>query len=48
MKKLNKLDKAVDAIRGRYGMDAVKRATFLESPIYHMSGGIPVDKKNKV
>lgn len=30
--KLEKLDKAVDAIRSRYGTDSVKRASFLEPP----------------
>lgn len=40
-----KLDKAVDAIRGKYGTDSIKRASFLESPIYHMSGGITPDRQ---
>jgi DNA polymerase IV len=43
--KLAKLDKAIDQIRGRYGIDAVKRAAFVQGPIYHMSGGISADKK---
>lgn len=30
--KLEKLDKAVDQIRGRFGMDSIKRASFLETP----------------
>lgn len=30
--KLEKLDKAVDQIRGRFGLDSIKRASFLESP----------------
>lgn len=43
--KLIKLDKAVDCVRDRYGLDAIKRATFLKSSIYHMSGGVPIKKK---
>lgn len=43
--KLEKLDKAIDCIRGRYGADAVMRASFVNSRIYHMSGGISPDKK---
>ncbi len=38
------LDRAVDEIRGRYGKDAVLRACFVESPIYHMIGGIGREK----
>lgn len=44
--KLASLDRAIDDIRNRYGADAVKRASFLKSPIYHMSGGISPDKRN--
>jgi DNA polymerase-4 len=43
--KLEKMDQAIDRIRSRYGIDAVKRATFLECKIDHMSGGISRDKK---
>ena len=43
--KLERLDRAVDTIRRRYGMDAVKRAVFLESPIDHMSGGMSREKR---
>ncbi len=43
--KLVCLDRAVDRIRSRYGADAVKRAVFIKSPIYHMSGGISPDKR---
>lgn len=42
--KQRQLDRAVDAVRARYGMDAVKRAAFLQSPIDHMSGGISREK----
>ena len=43
--KMEKLDKAIDSIRCRYGVDSIKRASFVSSPIYHMSGGITPDKK---
>lgn len=36
--KLEKLDAAIDSIRGRYGVDAVKRASFVKAPIDHVSG----------
>lgn len=39
--KLAVMDRTVDAIRDRFGMDAVKRAVFLNQPVDHMSGGIP-------
>lgn len=38
--KLAALDRTVDAVRERYGCDAVMRAAFLNQPIHHMSGGI--------
>lgn len=43
--KLAKLDKAIDSIRGRYGADAVMRASFVGSDIYHMTGGISPEKR---
>lgn len=43
--RFSKLDAAIDRIRGRYGEDAVMRATFLESPVPHMSGGIDKVKR---
>lgn len=43
--KLEKLEEAIDSIRCRYGVDAVKRAAFIKGPIYHMSGGITPDKR---
>jgi DNA polymerase IV len=46
--KLTKLDKAIDSIRLRYGMDSVKRASFVASPIYHMSGGVKPEKKAEI
>lgn len=44
--KLEKRDAAVDQIRTRYGIDSMKRAAFLESPIDHMSGGISREKRS--
>lgn len=38
--KLERLDRAIDTIRKRYGNDTVMRASFLEGKIDHMSGGI--------
>ena len=43
--KLEKMDATVDRIRGRYGIDSVKRAAFLNSQIDHMSGGISREKR---
>lgn len=43
--KLEKIDKTMDALRKRYGMDSVMRATFLRQPIDHMSGGISREKR---
>lgn len=44
-KKQRQLDRAVDTIRARYGMDAVKRAALLQSPIDHMAGGVSREKR---
>lgn len=43
--KLETLDETVDTIRERFGIDAVMRATFLQQPIDHMSGGIAREKR---
>lgn len=43
---LHNLDAAVDKIRRRYGMDAVKRAVFIGNAIDHMSGGISREKRS--
>ena len=44
--KLNRMDRAIDAIRMRYGADSVKRAVFLENDkIDHLSGGISREKR---
>lgn len=37
--RLRKLDASIDAIRGKYGTDAIRRASFLEGEIRHMTGG---------
>lgn len=46
--KLEKMDEAIDTIRERHGIDAVKRATFLigEGTVDHMSGGIAREKRS--
>lgn len=43
--KLEKLDQAIDSIRQKYGADSVMRASFVNNKIYHMSGGIPPEKR---
>ena len=44
--KLERLDKAVDEIRMRFGMDSIKRASFLnDKAVDHMSGGISREKR---
>lgn len=43
--KLERMDATIDRIRGRYGIDSVKRAVFVGSPIDHMSGGISREKR---
>ncbi len=37
--KLSRVERTVDEVRKRFGADAVMRATFLNRPIHHMSGG---------
>lgn len=44
--KLEKMDAVVDRIRGRYGIDSIMRASFINSPIDHMSGGISREKRS--
>lgn len=44
--KLFRVDDTVDAIRERFGNDTLKRATFVNQPIYHMSGGISREKRS--
>jgi len=44
--KMERLDKAVDEIRKRFGIDSIKRASFLnDKAIDHMSGGISREKR---
>ncbi len=48
--KLERLDQAVDEIRRKFGIDAVKRAVFLDSgdgkrPVDHLEGGISREKR---
>lgn len=43
--KLARMDAAVDAVRERFGADALMRAAFLNQPIDHMSGGISREKR---
>lgn len=47
--KWEKMDRLVDDIRGKFGMDAVKRASFLmdsHKEIDHLSGGISREKRS--
>lgn len=44
--RLEKLDRAVDSIRERFGMDSVQRASFLKQDrIDHMNGGVSREKR---
>ncbi len=43
--RLAKLDKTVDQVREKYGHDSIIRATFLNNPIHHMTGGISPEKR---
>ena len=43
--KLRYADLMADTIRGKYGIDSLKRAVFLKNPIDHMSGGISREKR---
>lgn len=44
--KLSLLDKMVDGIRDRFGIDSVMRASFLGQPIDHMCGGVSREKRS--
>ncbi len=44
--KLAGMDKMVDSIRERFGIDALKRAAFLGQTIDHMCGGISREKRD--
>ena len=43
--KISRMEETVDNIRERFGIDAVKRAVFIDQPIDHMSGGISREKR---
>ena len=44
--KLETWDSTIDSIRKRYGMDTVRRAAFLDTPIDHLEGGISREKRD--
>ena len=45
--KLSRMDEMADTIRGRFGLDSLKRASFLSTlPVDHVSGGISREKEN--
>lgn len=44
--KLETFDAAIDRIRARFGLDSLRRASFLGSPIDHLSGGISREKRS--
>ena len=46
--RLEKLDRAVDQIRGKYGEDAIFRASFLKGNVSHMSGGLNKERRSGV
>lgn len=43
--KLSVLDRTVDSLRERFGIDSVMRASFLNQPVDHMCGGISREKR---
>lgn len=45
--KQRKLDAAIDEIRGKYGEDAIRRTSFLDSRYSHMSGGLNQAKRKQ-
>ncbi len=45
--KLKKVDRTVDSIRKRFGMDSVMRAAFVNQPFDHMSGGLPGERRSE-
>lgn len=46
--RLEKVDRAVDAIRRKYGEDAVMRACFLKAPVNHMNGGLHRERRTGI
>lgn len=46
--RLEVLDRAIDGIRGKYGEDSIMRASFLQSNVSHMSGGLDKERRSGV
>ena len=46
--RMEKLDTAVDAIREKYGEDAIVRATFLSGDTKSMAGGLSKERRTGV
>lgn len=46
--RLEKLNRTIDDIRNRYGEDSIMRASFLQSSITHMSGGLDKERRSGV
>lgn len=46
--RLEKLNRTIDDIRSRYGEDSIMRASFLQSSITHMSGGLDKERRSGV
>lgn len=46
--RLEVLNRTVDEIRGRYGEDAIMRASFLKGGVTHMSGGLDKERRSGV
>ncbi|MFI3201581.1 MAG: DNA polymerase IV [Eubacteriales bacterium] len=44
--KWEEVDATMDQLRNKFGMDIVKRATFLESEIDHMTGGVSRERRS--
>ena len=43
-----RLDETVDALRDKYGEDAIRRAKFAQDPEHHMSGGLDKARRTGV
>ena len=46
--RLETLDRMIDGIRSRFGEDSVFRASFLQSNVSHMSGGLDKERRSGV
>ena len=44
--KMAKLDQAIDSIRGKYGVDSVKRAVFQKNKVEHIAGKLSKEKRS--